>query len=111
MPMYTYRRQDGTLFDVRQKFTDEPLTTDPATGQSVVRVVQSAGIIFKGSGFYVTDSKGSTRSSTPASTTASKEDGGSKAETVNSETKAEAKSEPKSEAKSESKSTASAAAD
>lgn len=111
MPMYTYRRQDGTLFDVRQKFTDEPLTIDPATGQSVVRVVQSAGIIFKGSGFYVTDSKGSTRSSSPASTTASKEDGGGKTETVSSETKAETKAETKSEPKSENKSTASAAAD
>lgn len=58
MPVYTYRREDGTTFDVKQKFSDEPLTVDPATGQSVVRVVQSAGIIFKGSGFYVNDSKG-----------------------------------------------------
>lgn len=59
MPVYTYRREDGTTFDYRQKFNDEPLTIDPTTGQSVVRLVQAAGIIFKGSGFYVTDSKGS----------------------------------------------------
>lgn len=57
MPLYTYRREDGTTFDYRQKFLDDPLTTCPTTGQSVVRVVQAAGIIFKGSGFYVTDNK------------------------------------------------------
>jgi putative FmdB family regulatory protein len=62
MPLYTYRREDGTTFDYRQKFTDEPLTTDPTTGQAVVRVVQAAGIIFKGSGFYVNDSKGAAKS-------------------------------------------------
>lgn len=59
MPVYTYRREDGTLFDVRQSFTDNALTVDPTTGQKVVRVVQNAGVIFKGSGFYVTDSKAS----------------------------------------------------
>lgn len=62
MPVYTYRREDGTTFDVRQKFADAPLTTDPATGQPVFRVVHAAGIIFKGSGFYVNDSKGAAKS-------------------------------------------------
>lgn len=63
MPVYTYRREDGTTFDIRQKFLEEPLTFDPATGQKVVRLVQPAGIIFKGSGFYVNDSKNASRSS------------------------------------------------
>lgn len=63
MPMYTYRREDGTTFDYRQKFLDDPLTVCPTTGQKVVRVVQAAGIIFKGSGFYVNDSKSASRSS------------------------------------------------
>jgi predicted nucleic acid-binding Zn ribbon protein len=62
MPVYTYRREDGTTFDVRQKFLDEPLTVDPATGQRVVRVVQAPSIIFKGSGFYVNDSKDASKS-------------------------------------------------
>jgi putative FmdB family regulatory protein len=57
MPVYTYRREDGTTFEVRQKFTDAPLTTDPESGAAVVRVVHAAGIIFKGSGFYINDSK------------------------------------------------------
>ena len=55
MPTYTYRREDGTTFDIRQSFSDDPLTVDPETGQQVVRIVQAPGIIFKGSGFYVTD--------------------------------------------------------
>ena len=57
MPVYTYRREDGTTFDYRQKFLDDPLKVDPETGQHVVRVIQPAGVIFKGSGFYVNDSK------------------------------------------------------
>jgi len=62
MPMYTYRREDGTTFDLRQKFSDDPLAVDPQTGQKVVRVVQAAGVIFKGSGFYINDSKGASKS-------------------------------------------------
>ena len=57
MPVYTYRREDGSTFDIRQSFSDAALTHDPTTGQKVSRVVQNAGVIFKGSGFYVTDSK------------------------------------------------------
>ncbi|MGQ9889276.1 MAG: FmdB family zinc ribbon protein [Aggregatilineales bacterium] len=63
MPVYTYRREDGTTFEVRQRFLDDPLTVDPETGQKVVRVVQLPGIIFKGSGFYVNDSKNASKSS------------------------------------------------
>jgi putative FmdB family regulatory protein len=68
MPVYTYRREDGTTFDYRQSFSDNPLTTDPETGQHVTRIVQAAGVIFKGSGFYVNDSKSASKKSlsTPA---------------------------------------------
>lgn len=61
MPTYTYRREDGTTFDIKQSFHEDPLEVDPKTGQKVYRVIQSAGVIFKGSGFYVTDNKGSSR--------------------------------------------------
>ena len=64
MPVYTYRREDGTTFDYRQKFSDDPLAADPVTGQRVVRVVQAAGVIFKGSGFYVNDSKSASKANT-----------------------------------------------
>jgi predicted nucleic acid-binding Zn ribbon protein len=64
MPVYTYRREDGTTFDVRQGFHEAPLTHDPSNGQRVTRIVQSTGVIFKGSGFYVTDTRGASKSTT-----------------------------------------------
>jgi putative FmdB family regulatory protein len=76
MPIYTYRREDGTSFELRQSFSDEPLQVDPQTGQKVQRVIQSAGVIFKGSGFYVTDTRGANnpakpKTSEPTSSTSS----------------------------------------
>ena len=102
MPVYLYRREDGSTFEMRQKFSDDTLTVDPATGQSVIRVVQPAGIVFKGSGFYVTDSKGS-RSSVNTTTGANGTgEGDSKVESK-SDNKPEAKAEGKAETKKEAK--------
>lgn len=66
MPVYTYRREDGTTFDMRQKFGDRPLQACPTTGQVVNRVIQPAGIIFKGSGFYVNDNNKAKNLAKPA---------------------------------------------
>lgn len=56
MPTYVYRRADGTTFEVTQRISDDALTKDPETGEPVERVIGGgAGLIFKGSGFYVTD--------------------------------------------------------
>lgn len=55
MPIYEYRRPDGTTFEVMQKFSDDPLTTDPETGEPVERVFRPPAIHFKGSGFHNTD--------------------------------------------------------
>ncbi len=74
MPMYLYRREDGTTFEIKQKFLDDPLTVDPVTGQKVVRIVQPTSVIFKGSGFYVNDSKGKSSTAVPAKTDAPKTD-------------------------------------
>ena len=65
MPIYTYRREDGTTFEIRQKFSDDALEIDPETGQSVTRVIHSAGVIFKGSGFYVTDNRSANNPAAP----------------------------------------------
>ena len=55
MPIYEYRRQDGTTFEVLQKFSDDPLTADPDTGEPVQRVLHAPAIHFKGKGFHNTD--------------------------------------------------------
>ncbi len=66
MPVYTYRREDGSTFDIRQRFLDNPLEACPTTGQAVSRVIQPAGIIFKGSGFYVNDNNKAKNPAKPA---------------------------------------------
>jgi putative FmdB family regulatory protein len=55
MPIYEYRRQDGTTFELLQSITADPLTEDPETGQPVERVLHAPAVHFKGSGFYNTD--------------------------------------------------------
>jgi putative FmdB family regulatory protein len=48
--------------EVVQSFTDDALTTCPACGGRLRKVFSAAGIIFKGSGFYRTDSRASSKS-------------------------------------------------
>jgi putative FmdB family regulatory protein len=55
MPIYEYRRPDGTTFEVMQSFSDPPLSVDPATGARVERVLHAPALHFKGKGFYNTD--------------------------------------------------------
>ncbi len=55
MPIYEYRRPDGTTFEIQQSFNDETLTHDPETGVEVERVLHAPAVHFKGKGFYNTD--------------------------------------------------------
>jgi putative FmdB family regulatory protein len=55
MPIYEYRRPDGTTFEVQQSFSEDALTTDPDTGVPVERVLHAPAVHFKGKGFYNTD--------------------------------------------------------
>lgn len=57
MPTYEYKCRDcGEKFDEFQKITDPPLTRCPACGGEVDRVISGgSGVMFKGSGFYITD--------------------------------------------------------
>jgi putative FmdB family regulatory protein len=55
MPIYEYRRPDGTTFEIQQSFSDEALTADPETGVPVERVLHAPAVHFKGKGFYNTD--------------------------------------------------------
>jgi predicted nucleic acid-binding Zn ribbon protein len=55
MPIYEYRRPDGTTFEIQQPFSDDALTVDPDTGVPVERVLHPPAVHFKGKGFYNTD--------------------------------------------------------
>ena len=55
MPIYEYRRPDGSTFEVLQSFSDDALTKDPETGVKVQRVLHAPAVHFKGKGFYNTD--------------------------------------------------------
>ncbi len=55
MPIYEYRRPDGTTFELQQSFSEDALTTDPDTGVPVERVLHAPAVHFKGKGFYNTD--------------------------------------------------------
>ena len=56
MPTYRYRRlTDGSEFELVQKITEPALTVCPETGSPVERVIQAAGFVLKGSGWYKTD--------------------------------------------------------
>jgi putative FmdB family regulatory protein len=56
MPLYDYEcRRCGEVFEVRQKFADEPLTTHEGCGGAVHRLLSPPALQFKGSGWYITD--------------------------------------------------------
>jgi len=56
MPLYEYKCQScGTVFEVRQKFSDAPLAVHKECGGAVERLISTSALRFKGSGFYVND--------------------------------------------------------
>jgi putative FmdB family regulatory protein len=55
MPIYEYRCENGHLFEVMQKITEEPVTQCQVCGAPVQRVFHPIAVHFKGSGFYNTD--------------------------------------------------------
>lgn len=57
MPTYLYECEKCGRFEEFQRITDEPLSECPECKSPVRRIIGAPGIIFKGSGFYVTDSR------------------------------------------------------
>ena len=55
MPMYVYRCDDGSTFEIEQRMTAAALLSCPTTGQTVVRVLQPFSPRYRGTGFYSTD--------------------------------------------------------
>jgi len=72
MPTYEYEcQQCHERVEEVQKFTDPPLTVCPLCGGDLRKVFSAVGIVFKGSGFYKNDSRGSKSTSKEPSSTAS----------------------------------------
>ena len=88
MPTYQYvcTNPDGKHdFELVQSFTDEPASECPTCGSSVRKVYGSVGVVFKGSGFYRTDSRASSGTSS-SSTSSSSESSSSSSSTTGSST-------------------------
>ncbi|WP_430479207.1 FmdB family zinc ribbon protein [Streptomyces sp. P11-1] len=94
MPTYQYQCTEcGEGLEAVQKFTDDALTVCPSCDGRLKKVFSAVGIVFKGSGFYRNDSRGSSSSSTPASSTSKSSDSGSSSSTsTGSDTKSSASS-------------------
>ena len=90
MPIYGYRCSNcGHQLEILQKVSDEPLKVCPQCQGKLTKLFYPAGVIFKGSGFYSTDYKGSGKS--PSS------NGSDSASESSSDGKSESKPESKSE--------------
>jgi len=77
MPLYEYACTCcGYRFERRQSFHDAPVTECPECGQTVRKVLHPTGIVFKGSGWYITDS----RKPEPAAAGAASGDSGTKSD-------------------------------
>jgi putative FmdB family regulatory protein len=80
MPVYVYKNlATGETFEVEQSIREDAWTEHPESGDPVKRIVQPVGIAFKGSGFYVNDSKKTSGGAAPkaaASDAATKGDAG-----------------------------------
>lgn len=108
MPTYQYKcKQCDHRFDVFQRITEDPLTECPECHGEIRRVLFPAGVVFKGSGWYVTDYRqgsekakyeADTKGETPAAASS-----GDKTETKSSDAKTETKTETKSDTKTETK--------
>jgi putative FmdB family regulatory protein len=58
MPIYDYACNDcGHRFEIKQSWSDDALTVCPECSGAIRRVLHPAGVIFKGSGWYITDSR------------------------------------------------------
>lgn len=86
MPTYQYTCTEcGEPVEALQKFTDAPLTVCSACGGRLRKVFSPVGIVFKGSGFYRTDSRNGASSAAAAAAAKDKQSGDSSAKTPSTE--------------------------
>ncbi|MBX3047529.1 MAG: zinc ribbon domain-containing protein [Anaerolineales bacterium] len=91
MPVYTYRCDNcGHEFDRQQSFDDSPLKVCPECRKHTLhKVYRAAGVVFKGSGFYVTDKSRKSASPAPTNGKKAKEPASTNSTTSTAETKSE----------------------
>src|SRR4029079_458777 len=88
MPTYQYQcRNCEHAFEQFQKFSDDPLTVCPECEGSVQRVIQNVGVVFKGSGWYINDSRKSSGAKNSSESSSSTESSESTTKTDKTETK------------------------
>ena len=101
MAVYEYECENcGRRFERLQSMNDEPVRVCPECAGAVHKVFHPAGIIFKGSGWYITDS----RKATSGTVTGETKPASGETKTTDSTTKTDAKSESKSDSRSDAKS-------
>jgi putative FmdB family regulatory protein len=95
LPTYGYRCPKCSLeFDVWQRMTDEPVASCPTCGTVAHRLFFPAGIVFKGSGFYKTDSRKAQPSGDKGSSSTSSDGAPAKSKTSGTDSKAASNSAP-----------------
>src|SRR5438132_7928097 len=103
VPTYTYTcTACNDVVEKRQSFSDPPLTTCEQCGGTLRKVIHPVGIVFKGSGWYITDSRSSTSSANgrpSSSSSSSSESGGSSSSSSSSESSGSSSSSSSSSAK------------
>ncbi len=83
MPTYQYRCTEcGEQLEVVQRFSDDPLTDCPRCHGHLRKLFSSVGVVFKGSGFYKTDSRPSSRTSAGSASGSSGSSGSSSESTT-----------------------------
>ncbi len=93
MPTYEYRcTKCGEHIEVYQSFSEEPLKKHAGCGGKLNKVLGSVGIVFKGSGFYRTDNRGSSRGGPRDKEKVESSNGSSESSSSTSESKAESSS-------------------
>ena len=100
MPTYAYKcRNCEYQFEQRQRMSDAPLKECPVCQGNVRRIVSSVGIVFKGSGFYVTDNRnGSHKNGAGTSTSSTTDSKSTKKDKKENSTKSSDKSKKTAEA-------------
>ncbi|MEU3613973.1 FmdB family zinc ribbon protein [Streptomyces sp. NPDC006872] len=97
MPTYQYQCTEcGEGLEAVQKFTDDALTECPNCSGRLKKVFSAVGIVFKGSGFYRNDSRGSSSSSSPSSSPAKSSTSGSDTKSSSSTSSTSSSSDSKS---------------